>query len=57
MGRVVEFVNEFADHTRAAADEQEMPYPNAADVLAWPGRLPTTAAEDLVNEQIGRAHV
>lgn len=48
MSRVVEFVNEFADRTRAAADEQETPYPDAADVLAWPGRLPTTAAEDLV---------
>lgn len=48
MSRVVEFVNEYADRPRAVAGEQEMPYPDAAEVLAWSGRLPVCAVGDLV---------
>lgn len=46
--RVVEFVNEYAARPRAAAGEQEMPYPDAAPVLGWPGRLAIPAVGDLV---------
>ncbi|WP_143044221.1 CGNR zinc finger domain-containing protein [Nonomuraea jiangxiensis] len=48
VSRVVVFVNEYAVRPRAAAGEQEMPYPDAADVLVWPGRLPIPAVGDLV---------
>lgn len=48
ISRVVEFVNEYAEATRAAAGEQEMPYPNAADVLAWPDQLPVSSVHALV---------
>ncbi|MGP3965541.1 CGNR zinc finger domain-containing protein [Nonomuraea sp. 3N208] len=48
VSRVVEFVNEYAHRPRAAAGEQEMPYPDAADVLVWPGALPVPAVGDLV---------
>jgi hypothetical protein len=46
--RVVEFVNEYADDPRAAAHEQEMPYPDAVDVLAWPGSLPVPTSGALI---------
>jgi predicted RNA-binding Zn ribbon-like protein len=48
VSRVVDFVNEYADPPRVAAGEQETPYPDPADVLAWPGRLPIAAVGDLV---------
>ncbi|WP_139274103.1 CGNR zinc finger domain-containing protein [Saccharopolyspora flava] len=48
MTRVVEFVNEYADLPRAAADELETPYPNATEILAWPGHLPIPDTDDLV---------
>lgn len=45
---VVEFVNEYADRPRAAADEQEMPYPDAASILTWPDDQPIPPLSDLV---------
>lgn len=48
IGCVVEFVNEYAEDTRVVAGEQEMPYPDATDVLAWPGSLPAHSIDDLV---------
>jgi hypothetical protein len=48
IGRVVEFVNEYADRPRVVAGEQETPYPDAVEVLGWPGELPVPAVGVLV---------
>lgn len=48
ISRVVEFVNEYAEHPRAAAGEQEAPYPDGAATLGWPHHLPAPAVDELV---------
>ncbi|MEV4807002.1 CGNR zinc finger domain-containing protein [Nonomuraea sp. NPDC049421] len=45
---VVAFVNEYADPPREAAGEQETPYPDAHDLLAWPPGLALPATGGLV---------
>ncbi|RRO13117.1 CGNR zinc finger domain-containing protein [Saccharopolyspora rhizosphaerae] len=44
---LVEFVNEYADRPRAVADEQAAPYPDASELLAWPGGFPEHTLADL----------
>jgi predicted RNA-binding Zn ribbon-like protein len=48
MSRVVEFVNEYADPAREAADEQGLAYPDAVEVLQWTGPVPVPAVGELV---------